>query len=190
MLEISVPEYEFYDANKNMFFYTKPMTVRLEHSLISISKWESEYKKPFLPSSTQPGITGQTEELYYIICMIIGNVPDWMPKILYDNYGDEIREYMGDTRTASVIYRPFDNNKSPAKTVTSELVYWWMIRFQIPFECDKWHFNRLLTLIDICNEKEKQATGGKASHLGAKESAKYRHELNKQRKEALKNGGV
>ena len=161
-----------------MFFHTKPISVRMEHSLISISKWEAFWKKSYLPSLREPGVHGFAEEQHYLSCMIIGTVPDHIPSILLQNHGTEIQEYIGDPQSATKIYR-IGNTPSSSQTVTAELIYYWMIKFGIPFECERWHFNRLLTLIDVCNVKESSGKGGRMSTM---DSANYRHQLNKARR--------
>jgi hypothetical protein len=181
MLIIKVEEQEFYDSRKEMFFNTKPTTVRMEHSLISIAKWESFWEKPYLatPGVTK-GISGLKEERYYFKCMIIGDVPHYIPDILLQNYQAEIAVYINKRHSATMVYR---KGKSPPsrQIITTELIYYWMIRFGIPLECQRWHFNRLLMLIDVCNIKE-QSADKKSGRLSSLEAASYRHELNKARR--------
>ena len=181
MLIIKVKEQEFYDSKKEMFFHTKPLTVRMEHSLISITKWESFWEKPYLgtPNITK-GIFGPVEERYYLKCMIIGDVPYYIPDILLQNYGQEIKTYINKSHSATTVYRK--GTPAPSRQIiTTELIYYWMIRFGIPLECQRWHFNRLLMLIDVCNIKEQ--LGAKDGKLSSLDSAKYRHELNKARRD-------
>ena len=180
MLIIKVGEEEFYDEKKEMFFHTKPLTVRMEHSLISITKWESFWEKPYLGTQgISKGISGRVEELYYLECMIIGDVPYYIPDILLQNHIKEIKTYISKGHSATTVYRK-ETRRSSRQIITTELIYYWMIKFGIPMECQRWHFNRLLMLIDVCNIKERsEAKGGKLSSL---ESANYRHELNKERR--------
>ena len=183
MLIIRVEEQEFYDSKKEMFFNTKPITVRMEHSLISISKWESVWEKPYLGTSgITKGLSGPAEERHYIECMIIGNVPDYIPDVLWQNYGEIIKKYINKRHSATHVYRK--GKRTPSRQIiTTELIYYWMIRFGISLECQRWHFNRLLMLIDICNIKEQQASkDGKGGRLSALDSAKYRQDLNKARR--------
>lgn len=180
MLIINVEAQEFYDSEKEEFFNTRPLTVKLEHSLISIAKWEAYWEKPYLktPGITK-GIYGLVEERYYIKCMIIGEVPNYIPDVLLQNYGNKIREYISKPHSATTIFRRGPQPQS-RQVVTTELIYYWMIKFGIPLECQRWHFNRLLMLIDVCNVKEQAASkNGKLSGL---ESARYRHALNKARR--------
>ena len=183
MLIINVKEQEFYDQEQEIFLYTKPSMVRMEHSLISIALWESFWEKPyFAKSSPTKGVFGQEEERYYIKCMTIGKVEDYIPTILLQNHSVEIKDYIDKQHTATRIHR-IGTSPPSRQTMTAELVYYWMIRFGIPFECQKWHFNRLLTLIDVCNVKE--AATGKGSKLSSVEAANYNHQLNKARRAAV-----
>ena len=151
MLQITIPEREFYNEATGEFVYIKETVLQLEHSLISLSKWESKWKKPFL--SNKNPLTSE-EMLDYIRCMTINNnVPDTAYLGIGMKEMNQIREYISDEHTATTIVdrRP-RNNRS--ETITSELIYYWMIACQIPFECQKWHLNRLLMLIRICNIKQ------------------------------------
>ena len=180
MLIIKVKEQEFYDSEKEVFFRAKPLTVRMEHSLISITKCESFWEKPYLgtPGVTK-GIFGLAESRYYLKCMIIGDAPHYIPDILLQNHGQEIKTYITKRHSATTVYRK--GRQIPSRQiVTTELIYYWMIKFGIPLECQRWHFNRLLMLIDVCNIKEQsEAKGGKLSSL---EAARDRHKVNKARR--------
>lgn len=175
MLTIDVAAQEFYDERAGVFYYSKPVTVKLEHSLISVAKWEAEWKKAYMPSRYQEGIKGYSEEVSYISSMIIGFVEPYVPTLLYQEYRLKIKDYIADPQSATVVYRT--NKQVPSSTVTAEIIYYWMIQFNIPFECEKWHLNRLLTLIDVCNVKQ----NGKKDRMSALEVARNRHEINKKR---------
>ena len=149
MLEIKVSGGEFFDEESNTFIEVKPATLRLEHSLVSVSKWESIWKKPFLKDSE-----GLTEEQAksYIKCMTLNqNVNPLVYDIMsVENYSD-VNNYINEDRTATWFN---DTNASKSREiVTSELIYYWMVAHQIPWEAQKWHLSRLLTLIRICNLK-------------------------------------
>lgn len=147
MLQITVPGAEQYDPVQNLFFTTKETTLVLEHSLLSVSKWESKWKKPFL------NMRQFTPEqlLDYVRCMTITQNVD--PKVYQaltkDNLSD-ILKYMEDPMTATTV-----NDKNMrggrGKVVTSELIYYWMTALNIPFECQKWHLNRLMMLIRVAS---------------------------------------
>lgn len=179
MLEIYVEKHEFYNSLQEMFFYTTPQLVKLEHSLISISKWESHFEKPYFPGPGHPGISTPEEELYYVQCMIVGKTQDYIPTALLQSHSKTIHEYMERPHTATKIHRINQRPVSP-QTITAEIIYYWMIKFGIPFSCEKWHFNKLLMLIDVCNVKE----AGKGNKMSALQSARYRQELNKARRAA------
>lgn len=151
MLTIRIPAVDFWDESKEEFVSTKEQTLRLEHSLVSISKWESKWHKPFL-SKKEKTIE---EILDYIRCMTITqNInPDVYGRLTNDNIA-RINDYIDDSMTATW----FSDEKRPkasGKVITSEVIYYWMVTLNIPFECQKWHLNRLLTLIRVCNEENK-----------------------------------
>jgi len=158
MLKITVPESEMYNEETNEFFYVKETVLCLEHSLVSISKWESKWKKPFLGSETKTA----EEVLDYIKCMTITqNVPDIVYQCLTKENKDEIGAYIQDEHTATWFNE--QGQKRTSEVVTSELIYYWMTAFNIPFECQKWHLNRLLTLVKICSIKNDPKASKKMS---------------------------
>lgn len=184
MLIIELPAQEFYDSRKSMFFDTKPMTVRLEHSLISIGKWEANWEKPYFPvPGLVEGMSGATEERDYISCMIIGEVPEYVPDVLLQNYMGIIDRYINKKHTATTIHRR--NPSAPSrKIITTELIYYWMVKFGIPIEFERWHINRLLTLIDVCSVKE--SSGGKGGNLTTQEAIEHMYHQNKARRSRAK----
>ena len=154
MLKITIPGIELYDEQKNEFSYTKDTVIQLEHSLVSISKWEAKWGKSYLSTHEKT----QEEALDYIKCMTITqNVSDETYRGLTKELVDKISEYINSPMTATKFSE--ENNKSgkSREIITSELIYYWMISLQIPFECQKWHINRLLTLINVCNIKNTPA---------------------------------
>ena len=149
MLQITIPAIELWDENKEEFINTKEQTLQLEHSLVSLSKWESKWNKPFLSKDTKT----EEEELDYIKCMTITqNVDPNVYKFIPLNIREEIKEYINAPMTATW-FSEDKNTKSSSEQITSELIYYWMVAQNIPFECEKWHLNRLITLIKICNIK-------------------------------------
>ena len=149
MLRITIPAIELWDENKEEFINTKEQTLQLEHSLVSLSKWESKWNTPFLSKDTKT----EEEELDYIKCMTITqNVDPNIYKFIPLNVREEIKEYINAPMTATW-FSEDKNTKSSSEQITSELIYYWMIAQNIPFECEKWHLNRLITLIKICNIK-------------------------------------
>lgn len=148
MLKIIIPGMEYYDEKENEFVYHKDQVLQLEHSLVSISKWEAKWHKPFLSDKEKT-----TEEILdYVRCMTITqNVSlDTYTRLTESNLLD-INSYIENSMTATT----FANEKRSGgkEIITSEIIYYWMIAFNIPFECQKWHLNRLLTLIKVCNIK-------------------------------------
>ena len=148
MLKLHIESRDFYDDDKGEFITVPGLDLTLEHSLYTISKWESRWMKPFLSKTERT----DDEMLDYILCMdITGNLK--MSNILNITTTDlnRITQYINAKMTATTIS---DNDKSNSKEiVTSELIYYWMIALQIPLECEHWHINRLITLIKICNIK-------------------------------------
>ena len=149
MLQITLPSVELWDETRDLFIYTKEVTIRLEHSLVSVSKWESTWHKPFLSDEKKTN----EEMLDYIRCMTITqNVdPSAYLTIPRDKF-KEIMDYIDDSRSATVFY-DYDGNKMPRRKerITSEKIYSWMVTLGIPFECQTWHINRLMNLIRYCN---------------------------------------
>lgn len=149
MLNLIIPSTEIYDEEKNEFIYTKETSLQLEHSLLSISKWESKWHKPFLTEEKKT-----TEEIIdYVRCMTLTqNVKsETYLGLTRDNLKD-VEAYIEDPMTATTFN---DSNKTGKnkEIITSEIIYYWMIAQNIPIECQKWHINRLLTLIKVCSIK-------------------------------------
>lgn len=149
MLRITVPATEVYNEETNEFITTKEQTLQLEHSLVSLSKWESKWCKSFF---SKEGKTRE-ETIDYIKCMTITqNVPpETYDRLTRDNI-EQISEYINAPMTATY-FSEDRRGRGGRETITSELIYYWMITLQIPFKCEKWHLNRLLTLIRVCNIK-------------------------------------
>lgn len=149
MLQIVIPGVEYYDEVKEEFITEREQTLQLEHSLVSLSKWESKWCKVFL--SKQEKTVEEIQD--YIKCMTINqNVnPDVYNRLTQSNI-DEIQKYISAPMTATYFSKNA-GGRATGEQVTSELIYYWMIALNIPFECQKWHLNRLLTLIRVCNVK-------------------------------------
>lgn len=150
MLQITIPDSELWDESKQEFIPVKRQTLQLEHSLVSISKWESKWHKPFF--STQEKT--QEESLDYVRCMTLTqNVSSDVYKCITNLIIEQINNYIEAPMTATWFSNDKSGSKRSSEQVTAELVYYWMIALNIPFECQKWHFNRLITLIKVCNIK-------------------------------------
>lgn len=150
MLRLVVPiSPEGWDEKKEEFVEAKTQVLQLEHSLISLSKWESKWCKPFLSN----GQKTEEEIMDYIKNMTLTpNVdPDVYLHLSAENYR-EIDAYINAPMTATTFYED-KNSKRSRDIITAELIYYWMIALNIPFECQKWHLNRLLTLVRVCNLK-------------------------------------
>ena len=153
MLKLQIPSTELFDERTNEFSYTDAFEVELEHSLVSMSKWEAHYNKPFLSKKERT-----TEEvLYYVRCMANKELTDQQLSLLVRYYMKSIEEYVKAPMTATWFAKQEGESgtKGSGEAVTSELVYYWMVALNIPFECQHWHLNRLLTLIQVCNVKNK-----------------------------------
>lgn len=170
MLQITLPAIEQWNEQKQEFVQTKEQTLQLEHSLVSLSKWESKWNKAFLSK----GEKTTEETLDYIKCMTINQHVD--PDIynaLTNEHIDRINAYIEAPMTATT-FSETKQGQTNREVVTAELIYYWMIALNIPFECQKWHLNRLLTLIRVCNVKNappkkmsKKATAARNAQLNA-----------------------
>ena len=153
MLEIIIPKTELWDENKQEFINSDEQVLRLEHSLVSLSKWESKWNKPFLDRNEKTG----EETIDYIKCMTLTqNVDPNIYNLLTKENIMQINNYISAPMTATTI-REDTNKKGGREIITSEIIYYWMISLNIPFECQKWHLNRLLTLIKVCSIKQQPA---------------------------------
>lgn len=154
MLEIKINAGQAYDDQRNEFIEVKDTVIRLEHSLLSLAKWEAIHEKPYL---NRTDLTAQ-ESLDYIHCMCLDkNVDKNALMFLTREQIQQIRAYIDKPMTATTIQdrRP---KTGRSETITSEIIYYWMISLGIPIEFEKWHLNRLLTLIRICDIKNSNGT--------------------------------
>ena len=147
MLKIFVPSGELFDERTERFITITGRELQLEHSLVSISKWESRWKKPFLGNE----VKSREETIDYVRCMTISQNVD--PNVylgLTESNINAVNKYIDEPMTATT----FKNNqrKTNRQIITNEIIYFWMISLGIPMECQKWHLNRLLTLILVCDE--------------------------------------
>ena len=207
--KIIIDENEIWDDRSEQFVLIPNHTVYLEHSLSSISKWEEKWHKAY---SNQDDVKTNEELIDYARCMcvkiVINNIdiwdndikefneiPDYISKmcitekpeelyfsILWNSYKNEIEMYMNDKMTATVIN---NTKKNPYQTeiVTAEVIYYWIFSMQIPIECEHWHFNKLMTLINVFNIKN-----GKPDKMSKREIFERNRALNKARKAKMKGG--
>ena len=185
MLRIDIPSTEYWDEKNEKFVKIKGTTLQLEHSLVSIAKWEAKWHKPYLTGLKKYEKTNE-EVLDYIRCMTLTqNVdPSTYERMTPENL-TAINDYVNDPATATW----FNNNKvnkTSNEIITAELVYYWMITLNIPVEFQKWHINRLLTLIRVCNEKQQDP---KTNKLNRQQLAQRNASLNAARRAAAHSKG-
>lgn len=171
---------EGWDEKKGEFVEPKTQTLQLEHSLVSLSKWESKWCKPFLSKTEKTA----EEILDYIKFMTITqNVkPEVYNRLSRDNI-EEITKYIDAPMTATT-FSADKNSSHSREIITSELIYYWMVTLQIPFECQKWHLNRLITLIRVCNIKN-----APAKKMSKREVMSRNAQLNAARRKQLNSKG-
>lgn len=181
MLTINIPGNERWDERINQFVYDKPVMLRLEHSLLSLSKWESKWHKPFL-DDTKPKTPEET--LDYVRCMTVtqGVDPEVYNRLTRANMA-AIQRYMQDPMTAAT-FKDRKNGKKRARYQSAETFYAAMASYGIPFECEKWHLNRLLALIRACGEENMPL-----DKMGKREQALHTRALNAQRRAKMHSRG-
>ena len=180
MLRIIVSGDEFFDDEEQTFSTVGDVTLDLEHSLVSLSKWESEYQKPFLSA----GEKTREETLGYVRAMLL--TPD-VDLNVFDRFSsedfDRINSYI-ESKESATTFGMMPQSNSRGEVITSELIYYWLVAFNIPFECETWHLNRLFSLIRICNVKN-----SKPKKMSRHEIAQRNRELNAQRRAATGSSG-
>jgi hypothetical protein len=176
VLQITVPLSEEYDERTSEFAVAEAVTLTLEHSLVSLSKWESKHEVPFLG----PKPMSHEDMLDYVRMMILGDPP---PDSVISRLGtleiNEINEYVNAKMTATW-FNERDAPRPRREIITAELIYYWMISLNIPFECQYWHLNRLLTLIRVCNLKNTPK-----KKMPSADAAAQQRELNALRRQQL-----
>ena len=183
MLKIRIQPNECFDEKTNKFyiFPEKEVELQLEHSLVSISKWEAKWHKSFLSSTDK-----SNEELIdYVKCMALNSstIDERVYGLLTEGQINAISEYISDPMTATT-FREDPTKGHLRKIITSEVIYYQMVALGIPFECQKWHLNRLLTLIRVCSEKSQPG-----KKMSGKEIANRNRALNEARRAQLKSRG-
>lgn len=180
MLRITVPAVEMWDERKQEFISTKEQTLQLEHSLVSLSKWESKWCKPFLTNKAKTN----EETIDYIKFMTLTqNVKPEVYNCLTDENLKDIYAYINAPMTATYISEE-PKGKLNREQVTAELIYYWMVALNIPFECQKWHLNRLMMLIRVCNIKNQPPKKHSRREILSRNAA-----LNAARKKQLNTNG-
>jgi len=180
MYLVIVPPSELYDEITEEFINVKGEQFQIEHSLVSLSKWESKWKKPFI--SKEPKTREETMD--YIRCMTVTrNIDDSVYARIPGNILDEIGAYINATMTATWFSEEPNAPKS-REIITAEIIYHWMIAFNIPIEFQKWHLDRLLTLIKVCSIKNQPP-----KKRGKQEMLAQRRALNQSRRAAFNSKG-
>lgn len=182
MLTITIEPCKYWDAQREMFFEypKKPITLQLEHSLISLSKWEAKWQKPFLHKASE---RTEEETRDYIRCMTLTqNVDPALYLMMPESAIQKIIEYIQSPMTATTFSTK--DHRPSREIVTSELIYYWMIALNIPFSCEKWHLNRLMTLIQVCSIKNSPQKKMSPNEIRARNRA-----LNESRKKAMHTKG-
>lgn len=183
MLKITIPAVEMWDEANQEFLYSKEQTLTLEHSLVSVSKWESKWCKPYFTDEKQS--FEEEEALDYIRCMTITQNVD--PNVYYNLTNEnisKISKYINSPMTATTFAKTEEKNKIKGEQITAELLYYYMIALNIPFECEKWHINRLITLIRVCSIKNQPSKKMNKSEIMRRNAA-----LNAERRKRLNSHG-
>ena len=173
MLRLVVPGTEMYDEINQEFLTVKDTVLELEHSLVSLSKWESKFEKPFLEDTEKT----PEEIIGYVKAMTLTlEVPEEVFSKLSRGNLEAINDYINAKMTATWFNESLNAQRN-REIVTAELIYYWMTVLNIPFTCDTWHLNRLFTLIRVCNIKQQTPKKMSTSEIAARN-----RELNAQRR--------
>ena len=183
MLKITVVLSERFDEDQQKFVVDEGFELELEHSLLSLSKWEEQFEKPFLGNEEKTA----EETLFYIQeCMVVSKNPpgDFYQKLSQANF-DAIQEYINKKGTATWFNESKNRPMGPRnQVITAEVVYGWMVALRIPFETERWYLNRLWTLIKVCNEQRKEP-----KKMGRAEAARQQAAVNAKRRAELGSRG-
>ena len=176
VLDLYVPGKEFWNSELQEFIYTKDITLHLKHSLISLTRWEQHYKRRFLDD----GPKNEEEYRFYIQCMTLNkDVDPLVYTVLQEDDIKKVTDYLHDSMTATTLPKQ-NNNRSNSEKLSSELIYYYMSALNIPFECEKWFLNNLITLISIASiknnpqEKKSKPSWSSIRALNAARNAKAR----------------
>jgi hypothetical protein len=171
---------EAYNEETREFVIADGFKLELEHSLVSLSKWESKFEKPFLSTENKT----PEEILWYMKAMTLTqDVPEEVFQRLSEDNIQEIDSYIGSKMTATW-FREDANQRRSREIITAELVYYWLFSYGIPKECEDWHLNRLFTLIKVFSEKNKPP-----KKMSRAEAAQQNRSLNAQRRAQMGSSG-
>ena len=180
MIRITIRSGDYWDERRQEFINVEGGTILLEHSLMSVAKWESRWKKPFLGKEQKT----REETIDYIRCMALNkNISPIVFETLTNSAIAKISEYINDPMTATT-FSGNDTQKPSREIVTAELIYCWMTMLNIPFSCERWHLNRLLTLVRVCNIKNSPP-----KKMGRNELLSRNAKLNAERRKMLGTNG-
>lgn len=191
--KVVVPAHEDWDENLQKFVgIDKDYEITLEHSLVSISKWEQKWHKAFLSDNKKT----YEETCDYIRCMCLDeDVPDVVFMNIPSDVVDEVNEYIQDSATATWFSEdPMEGNgsgksRSKKEVITSEIVYYWMVELNIPESYQYWHFNRLMTLIKVINIKREEADPNSKKKMSRNDILARNAKLNAARRKAMHSKG-
>jgi hypothetical protein len=180
MLRIIIPGAEYFNEESSTFEKADEFELELEHSLVSLSKWESRFQKPFLNSANK----SSEEVMGYVEAMILTSIypKDVFARISSENI-TQINAYI-ESKESATTFGSMPERRGRGEIITAELIYYWMVAFAIPFECEHWHLNRLFALIRICNIKN-----SKPKKMGRNEMAQRNRDLNAQRRALYNTSG-
>lgn len=180
MLVITIPAVDYFDEITEEFITRDAITLELEHSLSSLSKWESKWEKPFLGNEEKT----TEESLSYIMAMTLTpNIPE---EVYYRIPNEQMEQINGllDAKMTATWFKEQSGGVRNRETITAELLYYWMFSLTIPLECETWHLNRLVTLIKVFNEQN-----APQKKLSKRDLAARNRQLNESRKAQLNTNG-
>ena len=176
MLTLTIPSIEQWDEVNERFVWTKEYTLQLEHSLVSLSKWEAKWHKPYLSTKSKT----VEEQIDYVRCMTLTqNVDPNVYTAITPQLLAVVKDYIEDSMTATTFSKE-QRGRRGREIVTAEIIYYWMISMQVPMECENWHLNRLFTLLRVISNKNSPAKKMSRSEIAARN-----RELNAQRRAQL-----
>lgn len=176
MLKLEIPAKTLWDERTETFIESPSVTLELEHSLVALMKWEAKWKKSFLDTPEKT----LEETLDYVRCMSLQDDVDPAVFLCLDiNVQKKINDYINDSMTATTFTEHGRRPGGKASKTTAEVIYYWMVELGIPFECQYWHLNQLMTLIRVCNDKKAPKQKMKGAAL-----AKHNTSLNQARRKA------
>lgn len=181
-LPLRVKGKELFDATTEEFIYTEDQVVELEHCLLSISRWESKWKKPFIETFAGKKKKMTIKEVQsYIQCMCMSDADLNFVYCLTTEQTTQIFEYISDVKSATTIHQEGPQNPRGNEILTSELIYYYMAQVPLPFEiCERWHLSRLMKTLEIAGIKSQPEKKMSSRAWGSKQA-----ELNKIRRAAM-----